>query len=351
MKSGDNAQSDSKDQPEKRGLLRRLFGGSSDERGIEMDSAGQADAQDGLPGEQARVDQTGVDQTAMNANPATAESAVEAVESLERTLGEFESVIDRLEQRAQRPDTPPDELAGLRGELRAVVQELEGAVARLGGEAERLADGASDLAHVSGALQTRLGELAAVFGPPPERGTGWPAPEQPGEAEPEAAAPEAPVPEEPKFWLGDQPLGIVIAAVQGFQELMNLQKAMSALPGVSGASVVGYKDGEAALDYVFRRGQYQDVKKFPPPDLILLDIRLPKLNGPEVLDRLKGDSVYKQIPVVMLTSSKSEEDIVKSYKSGAASYIPKPIDYPAFAKVVEHFNFYWHLSAKLPRSK
>ena len=264
MKSGDNAQSDSKDQPEKRGLLRRLFGGSSDERGIEMDSAGQADAQDGLPGEQARVDQTGVDQTAMNANPATAESAVEAVESLERTLGEFESVIDRLEQRAQRPDTPPDELAGLRGELRAVVEELEGAVARLGGEAERLSDGASDLAHVSGALQTRLGELAAVFGPPPERGTGWPAPEEPGEPEqpgeaeleaaaPEAAAPEAPVPEEPKFWLGDQPLGIVIAAVQGFQELMNLQKAMSALPGVSGASVVGYKDGEAALDIGLER--------------------------------------------------------------------------------------------------
>ena len=258
MKSGDNAQSDSKDQPEKRGLLRRLFGGSSDERGIEMDSAGQADAQDGLPGEQARVDQTGVDQTAMNANPATAESAVEAVESLERTLGEFESVIDRLEQRAQRPDTPPDELAGLRGELRAVVQELEGAVARLGGEAERLSDGASDLAHVSGALQTRLGELAAVFGPPPERGTGWPAPEQPGETEPEApepeaAAPEAAAPGEPKFWLGDQPLGIVIAAVQGFQELMNLQKAMSALPGVSGASVVGYKDGEAALDIGLER--------------------------------------------------------------------------------------------------
>ena len=219
-----------------------------------MDSAGQADAQDGLLGEQARVDQTGVDQTAMNSNPATAESAAEAAESLERTLGDFESVIERLEQRAQRPDTPAGELADLRGELRAVVQELEGAVARLGGEAERLSDGASDLAHVSGALQTRLGELAAVFGPPPERGTGWqPAPEQPREAEPEAPEPEAPEPEAPKFWLGDQPLGIVIAAVQGFQELMALQKAMSALPAVSSASVVGYKDGEAALDVGLER--------------------------------------------------------------------------------------------------
>ena len=254
MESGDNVQSDSEDQPEKRGLLGRLFGGSSSEREIEMDSARQADAQDGVPGEQAPVQRTGVGQTAVdgpaiNSNPATAASAADAVESLERTLGDFESVIEQLEQRAQRPDTPADELAGLRGELRAVVQELEGAVARLGGEAERLSDGASDLAHVSGALQTRLGELAAVFGPPPERGTGWQtAPEPPGEAEP-----EAPAPEEPKFWLGDQPLGIVIAAVQGFQELMALQKAMSALPAVSSASVVGYKDGEASLDVGLER--------------------------------------------------------------------------------------------------
>ena len=219
-----------------------------------------SDAQGGLPVDQTGVDQIGVDQTgvggpAVNSNPATAASAVEAVESLERTLGDFEAVIGRLEERAQRPDTPADELAGLRGELRAVVQELRGAVARLGGEAERLSDGASDLAQVSGALQTRLGELAAVFGPPPERGTGWQTePGQPtGPEQPDEAEPEAPAPEEPKFWLGDQPLGIVIAAVQGFQELMALQKAMSALPSVSGASVVGYKDGEAALDVGLER--------------------------------------------------------------------------------------------------
>ena len=98
-------------------------------------------------------------------------------------------------------------------------------------------------------------------------------------------------------------------------------------------------DGQAALDFM---------KKFPRPDLILLDINMPKLSGFEVLKKLKADPKVSFIPVVMLTSSKSEEDVLKSYQNGAVSFIPKPVASEAFAKVVDGFNFYWHIINKLP---
>ena len=108
------------------------------------------------------------------------------------------------------------------------------------------------------------------------------------------------------------------------------------------------RDGEEALDIVYHRGEYRDEKKFPRPDLILLDIRMPKLGGFEVLKKLKSDPQYSFIPVVMLTSSQNEEDVLKSYGFGAASYIPKPVSYEDFKKVVDGFNFYWHIINKLP---
>ncbi len=111
------------------------------------------------------------------------------------------------------------------------------------------------------------------------------------------------------------------------------------------------RDGQEALDFVFQAGPYQNKEKYPRPDLILLDIRMPKLSGFEVLKSLKADPRFDFIPVVMLTSSKNEEDVVKSYGAGAASYIPKPVSYKDFAKVVEGFNFYWHIINKLPDGK
>lgn len=108
------------------------------------------------------------------------------------------------------------------------------------------------------------------------------------------------------------------------------------------------RDGEEALDFIYHRGKYQDAHKFPRPDLILLDIKLPKLDGFQVLENIKGNPDYKFIPVVMLTSSRDEEDVVKSYKYGAASFIPKPIDYQEFVKVVDGFNLYWQVINKLP---
>jgi len=108
------------------------------------------------------------------------------------------------------------------------------------------------------------------------------------------------------------------------------------------------RDGEEAIDYIYHQNKYTDKKKFPLPDLILLDIQLPKLDGFAVLKRLKEDDKLKLIPVVMLTSSKSEEDVIESYRDGAVSFIQKPVDYKEFEKVVDGFNFYWNIINKFP---
>jgi len=107
-------------------------------------------------------------------------------------------------------------------------------------------------------------------------------------------------------------------------------------------------DGEEALDFIYHEGKYQDKNKFPKPNLILLDIKLPKLDGFQVLEKLKNDLQYNFIPVIMLTSSKDEEDVARSYRSGAASFIPKPVSYEDFVKVVDGFSVYWYTINKLP---
>ncbi|MGB2727791.1 MAG: response regulator [Halobacteriota archaeon] len=82
-------------------------------------------------------------------------------------------------------------------------------------------------------------------------------------------------------------------------------------------------DGEAALDFLYNRGDYADEKKYPKPDIILLDLRLPKLDGIEVLEQIKQEEELKDIPVVVLTSSERDDDIIKTYEEGVKSYILK----------------------------
>ena len=108
------------------------------------------------------------------------------------------------------------------------------------------------------------------------------------------------------------------------------------------------RDGQEALDFIHHEGAYRDEEKYPRPDLILLDIRMPKMDGLEVLKKLKSDPKYSCLPVVIFTSSKNEEDVTQSYCGGAVSYIPKPVSYEDFRKVVDGFNFYWHVVNKLP---
>ena len=110
------------------------------------------------------------------------------------------------------------------------------------------------------------------------------------------------------------------------------------------------RDGQEALDFIRNQGNFQDKDKYPKPDLILLDIKMPKVDGFGVLKELKSDLSYSHIPIIMLTSSKDEEDILRSYKGGAASFIPKPVKYEEFLEVVEIINSYWNIISKLPNA-
>jgi CheY-like chemotaxis protein len=105
------------------------------------------------------------------------------------------------------------------------------------------------------------------------------------------------------------------------------------------------RDGEEAMAYLRRQGKYQ---KAEAPGLILLDINMPKKNGFEVLNEIKADPALMHIPVVMLTTSESEADVVKSYAKGACSYITKPMDFDKFRDVVKQFTLYWALVARVP---
>ena len=108
------------------------------------------------------------------------------------------------------------------------------------------------------------------------------------------------------------------------------------------------KDGAEALDFVFGAGAYAARNPDAAPKLILLDIKMPKLDGIDVLRRIKSDERTRMIPVVMMTSSNEERDVVESYRLGVNSYIVKPVDFAAFARTVADIGLYWTLMNRVP---
>ncbi len=106
-------------------------------------------------------------------------------------------------------------------------------------------------------------------------------------------------------------------------------------------SIIHLTDSEAALDYLFRQNDFADEAVNPMPNLILLDLHLPKVDGLEVLRRIKEDNHLKLIPVVMLTTSDVKSEMVKAYMYGACSYLVKPVDFEKFTKLMESFSNYW----------
>jgi CheY-like chemotaxis protein len=116
-------------------------------------------------------------------------------------------------------------------------------------------------------------------------------------------------------------------------------------------NIVRVCDGEEALDYIFARKSYNYRDRLNIPKLILLDLKLPKVDGLEVLKIIKGDSVTKLIPVVVLTSSREENDLVESYRLGVNSYIIKPVDFDKFIGSVRDIGLYWLLMNQLPDIK
>ena len=107
-------------------------------------------------------------------------------------------------------------------------------------------------------------------------------------------------------------------------------------------------DGAEALDFLFREGAYAH-RPNHQPKLILLDLKLPKVNGLEVLERIRGDEATRAIPVTILTSSREERDIVESYRLHVNSYIVKPVDFEQFTAAVREIGFYWLLLNEPPK--
>jgi CheY-like chemotaxis protein len=108
------------------------------------------------------------------------------------------------------------------------------------------------------------------------------------------------------------------------------------------------RDGQEALDFLFCTGKYAGRDPQAMPAVILLDLKLPKLNGIDVLHRLRSDPRTRLIPVVILTSSSEDEDMLRSYESGANSYVRKPVEFPAFAAAVTQLGVYWMLLNQTP---
>lgn len=105
--------------------------------------------------------------------------------------------------------------------------------------------------------------------------------------------------------------------------------------------VIVVRDGSEALDYLYGTGKYEGRDVAKQPEVVLLDLKLPKVDGLEVLKRIRSDERTKYLPVVVLTSSSEEKDLVESYKLGANSYIRKPVDFQQFSEAIQQLRLYW----------
>lgn len=112
-------------------------------------------------------------------------------------------------------------------------------------------------------------------------------------------------------------------------------------------SIVWLKDGQQTLDYLYRRGEFSG-REGATPRLILLDLKMPKVDGMEVTRTIKGDENLRHIPIVIMTSSQEERDLTQSYRMGVNSYIVKPVDFEALSNVASQAGFYWLAINRLP---
>ncbi|WP_161891015.1 response regulator [Pontibacter russatus] len=109
------------------------------------------------------------------------------------------------------------------------------------------------------------------------------------------------------------------------------------------------ENGEELMDYLHNRNQYVDKQKYPTPGLILLDLNMPKKDGREALKEIKGDDHLRVIPVVVLTTSKAEEDILRTYDLGVSSFITKPVTFASLVDVMKTLSKYWFEIVELPK--
>jgi CheY-like chemotaxis protein len=107
------------------------------------------------------------------------------------------------------------------------------------------------------------------------------------------------------------------------------------------------RDGAEALDYLYKRGKYE-ARETQEPAVVLLDLKLPKVDGLEVLEKIKADENLKTVPVVMLTSSREEQDLVRSYKLGVNAYVVKPVEFGEFMNALKELGLFWAVINQLP---
>ncbi len=144
---------------------------------------------------------------------------------------------------------------------------------------------------------------------------------------------------------GDLKTIVILMADDDPEDVMLAQDALAESRLANALNVVG--DGEELLDYLHQRGKY-NAENAPRPGLILLDLNMPRLDGREALARIKSDPSLKRIPVVVLTTSKAEEDVFRSYDLGANSYITKPVTFDSLVNVVRNLAEYWFGIVMLP---
>lgn len=112
--------------------------------------------------------------------------------------------------------------------------------------------------------------------------------------------------------------------------------------------VIVARDGQQALDFLFGEGEYAGRDTSHQPQVVLLDLKLPKVDGLEVLERMRADSRTRRVPVVILTSSKQEQDLLRSYDLGANSYVRKPVDFEQFIEAARQLGMYWLVLNEVP---
>ena len=109
------------------------------------------------------------------------------------------------------------------------------------------------------------------------------------------------------------------------------------------------EDGEELMDYLHRRGKHENLRNKPLPGLILLDLNMPRKDGREALKEMKADPILRRIPIVVLTTSKAEEDILRSYDLGVNSYVTKPVTFKSLVELIKVLGQYWFEVVELPR--
>ncbi len=139
---------------------------------------------------------------------------------------------------------------------------------------------------------------------------------------------------------------VILIAEDDEEDRMLMREAFEENKLLNKLQFVG--DGEELMDYLHNRGQYEEMENFSLPSLILLDLNMPRKDGRETLKDLKSDPRFKRIPVVVLTTSKAEEDILRTYDLGVSSYITKPVTFQGLVEVTQALGKYWFQIVQLP---